>query len=157
MDFAVPANPKVKLKKKSKKRDKYLDLARELKKTMEYESDGDTNCNWYSHQKTSIRTGELGNKMTSGEHAYCSIVKIDQNTEKSPGDLRRLDVTPTPVKDYQLTLAWKTFIIMITIGDGLKCWTEWGDKGVNNSSTVTERDKWKLFGQRYKKWIETKM
>ena len=31
--------------KESGKRDKYLDLARELKKTMHYESNGDTNCN----------------------------------------------------------------------------------------------------------------
>ena len=27
------------------------------------------------------------------------IIEIDQNTEKSPGDLRRLAVTQTPVKD----------------------------------------------------------
>ena len=27
-----------------------------------------------------------------------------ENTEKSPGDLRRLAVTQTPVKDHQLTL-----------------------------------------------------
>ena len=44
MDFAVPADHRVKLKE-SKKKDKYLDLARELKKTMENESDDDTNCN----------------------------------------------------------------------------------------------------------------
>ena len=34
-----------------------------------------------------------------------SIVK---NTEKSPGVLRRLAVSQTPVKDHQLTLQWKT-------------------------------------------------
>ena len=28
----------------------------------------------------------------------------DQNTEKSPGDLRRLAVTQTPVKHHQLKL-----------------------------------------------------
>ena len=33
----------VKLKEREK-RDKYFDLARELKKNMEHESDGDTNC-----------------------------------------------------------------------------------------------------------------
>ena len=33
-----------------------------------------------------------------------SIVDISQNTEKSPGDLRRHAVTQTSVKDYQLTL-----------------------------------------------------
>ena len=31
-----------------------------------------------------------------------------QNTEKSSGDLRRLAVTLTPVKDHQLKLIWKT-------------------------------------------------
>ena len=33
-----------------------------------------------------------------------SIVNIDQNTEKSPWDLRRLSVTHIPVKDPQQTL-----------------------------------------------------
>ena len=47
IDFAVPADHSVKLKEGEKK-DKYLPLARELKKTVEHESDGDTNCNWYS-------------------------------------------------------------------------------------------------------------
>ena len=45
VDFAIPADHMVKLKE-SEMRDKYLDLARELKKTMEHESDSDTNCNW---------------------------------------------------------------------------------------------------------------
>ena len=35
------------------------------------------------------------------------IIENNQNTEKSPGDLRRLAVTPTPVKDHQLMLMWK--------------------------------------------------
>ena len=33
-----------------------------------------------------------------------SIIKNGQNTEKSPGDLMRLGVTQTSVKDHQLTL-----------------------------------------------------
>ena len=44
MDFAVPTDHRIKLKEIGK-RDKYLDLAREVKKTMEHESDSDTNCN----------------------------------------------------------------------------------------------------------------
>ena len=40
-----PVDLRVKLKE-SEKKDKYVDLARELKKTMEHEIDGDTNCNW---------------------------------------------------------------------------------------------------------------
>ena len=45
VDFAVPADHRVKWKE-NEKRDKYLDLARELKKkTVEQEIDDYTNCN----------------------------------------------------------------------------------------------------------------
>ena len=44
MDFAVPIDNRVRLKE-SEKRDKYLDLAREVKKNIEHESDGHTDCN----------------------------------------------------------------------------------------------------------------
>ena len=43
VDFAVPADHRIKLKECEKK-DKYLDLARDLKKTMEHEGDNYTNC-----------------------------------------------------------------------------------------------------------------
>ena len=46
VDFAVPADHRVKLQE-SKKKDNYLDLARE-QKNLELESDGDSNCNWRS-------------------------------------------------------------------------------------------------------------
>ena len=36
-----------------------------------------------------------------------SITKIDQNTEKNPGDLKRLADTQTPVRNHQLTLVLK--------------------------------------------------
>ena len=48
VDFAVPAEHRIKLKECQKK-DQYLDLARELKKTMEYAGDNYTNCDWYSN------------------------------------------------------------------------------------------------------------
>ena len=51
VDFAVPADHRIKMKKCEKK-DKYLDLARELKKTMEHEGDNFPNydwCFWYSN------------------------------------------------------------------------------------------------------------
>ena len=44
---------------------------------------------------------------TGGDHPDYSIVENGQNTEKSPGDLRRLAVTQTSVKDHQLTLMGK--------------------------------------------------
>ena len=43
--FAVPANHRIKLKECEKK-DKYIDLARELKKTIEHAGENYTNCNW---------------------------------------------------------------------------------------------------------------
>ena len=46
VDFAVPADHRIKLKE-CEKNNKYLDLACELKKkTMEYEGDNYTNCDW---------------------------------------------------------------------------------------------------------------
>ena len=50
MDFVAPTNHRVKIKE-SEKRDKYLDLTREIKKpqkTVEHDGDGDTNCNRYA-------------------------------------------------------------------------------------------------------------
>ena len=38
----------------------------------------------------------------SENHPNDNIIENSQNTEKSPGDLRRLAVTQTPLKDYQL-------------------------------------------------------
>ena len=59
--------------KESEKKVKYLDLARESKKTVGHESDVYTNwnlCSWYSHQ----RTGGLGNNRTREDHPnYCYI------------------------------------------------------------------------------------
>ena len=41
---------------------------------------------------------------TSRDYPNDSITENTQNTEKSPGDLRRLAVTQTPVKNHQLML-----------------------------------------------------
>ena len=82
-----------------------------MKKNVEHESDDYTNCNrcsWYSHEMINKGPGGLGNKRTSGDHPNSSNIEIGQNTEKSPGDLSRLAVTQTPVKDYQLTLMEKS-------------------------------------------------
>ena len=45
VDLVVPADHRIKLKE-CEKNDKYLDLPRELKKTMEHAGDIYTNCNW---------------------------------------------------------------------------------------------------------------
>ena len=49
----------------------------------------------------------LEKENSKGDHPNYSIIEIDQNTEKSPGDWRRLAVTQTPVTNYQLTLMLK--------------------------------------------------
>ena len=70
---------------------------------MEHESGGDTNCNWctrYSHQRIGTGFGGLGNKKTIRVHPNYSIAKNDQNTGKSPGDLRRLVVIHTLQEDH---------------------------------------------------------
>ena len=102
---AVPAEHRVKLKD-SEKRDMYLDLARELKKLWNMKATViPINISaLVSHQRIGTGTGRLGNKRTSGDHPNYRIVEIGQNTKKSPGDLRRLAVTQTPVESHQLTL-----------------------------------------------------
>ena len=90
-------------KTESEKTDKYLDLARELKKL------------W--NMKVTIvpivigalgtitkRPGGLGSWRTGRDYPNDSITENGHNPETSPGDLRRLAVTHTPVKDRQLTL-----------------------------------------------------
>ena len=106
MDFAVPADHRVKLKE-SEKNDKYLDLAGELKKlwNMKVTIIPIVIGAFYTVTKgLSKGPGGLGNKRTSEDHPNYYIIENGQNTEKSPGDLRRFTITQTPVKDYQLKL-----------------------------------------------------
>ncbi len=44
-----------------------------------------------------------------------SIAENGQNPETSPGDLRRLAASQTPVKNHQLKLMWKTLMTKIII------------------------------------------
>ena len=63
----------------NEKRDKYLDLAREQKKSVEHEVDGDTNCNWCTQsnpQKFGKTTRRFRNQRTSGDHLVHNIIKI---------------------------------------------------------------------------------
>ena len=45
VDFAVPADQRIKLRE-CKKKDEYLDFARQLKKNMEHAGENHNNCNW---------------------------------------------------------------------------------------------------------------
>ena len=81
VDFAVPADHRVKLKEIEKK-DKYLDLTREVEKTV--------GAFGIVTKRINKGTGKLGNKRTSGNHPNYCIIEIS--------------VTKTPVKDQQLIL-----------------------------------------------------
>ena len=52
-------------------------------------------------QKINKGSGGLENKWTSGDYQNYYIIEISQNTDKSPGDLRRLALTQTRLKDHQ--------------------------------------------------------
>ena len=64
-------------------------------------------CAQNTLQSLCKESGMHGNMGTSKEHLDYCIIKISQNTEKSPGVIRRLAVTQTPVKNHQETLARK--------------------------------------------------
>ena len=53
-------------------------------------------------------SGRLENRTTNRDCSDYSIFKINQNAQKSPGDLRTLAVTETPVKYRQLKFVWRT-------------------------------------------------
>ena len=57
-----------------------------------------------------IGPGRFRSWRPSGEHPNNSIIENGQNTEKSHGDLRRLPVTQSLVKDHHLTLMWKNLM-----------------------------------------------
>ena len=61
---------------------------------------GALNSNW----RIIKGPGGLGNSWMGGDNPNDNIAEDGQNTEMSPGDLRRLAITQTPVKDHQLTL-----------------------------------------------------
>ena len=95
--------------KESEKKDKYLDITKE---TVEHERDNYTIIIIIGALGTGTKglikgNRGLGNNRTNGDHLNYCIIEIDQNTEKSPGDSRRLAVTQTPVKDHKLTLMCK--------------------------------------------------
>ena len=56
------------------------------------------------------RPGGLGSWWTGRDYPNDSITKNGQNAEESPGDLRRIAVTQTLVKDHQLKLMRKTLM-----------------------------------------------
>ena len=64
------------------------------------EGNGDTNCSWNDLSGFDKGAGSVENQKMGRDHPNYSIIKIGQNTEKSPGDLLSL----TRAKDQQLML-----------------------------------------------------
>ena len=98
VEFAVQADHRVKLRENNK-RDKYLDLDRELKKTVENERDGDINYNWctrYSQQRIDTETRELGKKRMRENHPNNSLIEIGQGGPGSDGDEGVLYIPQSP-------------------------------------------------------------
>ena len=107
--FCHPGGPQSENQRKGKEK-LVLRSWKRSKKAVEDECDGNSNCNWPDRngfQKLRKRTGRVGNHRTNRDHQDNGIVEIGQNTEKSPGDLRRIAFTQTPAKDHQLTFVWK--------------------------------------------------
>ena len=96
MDFTVPDDHRVKLKG-SEKNDKWLNFVRELKNIPNVIGALGTDTKGFI---TFITRG-LENNWTSEDHPNYCVIEIDQNTEKSPEDLRRLATTQTLVKNHQ--------------------------------------------------------
>ena len=90
MDFPVPADHKVKLKESEKKKDKYQDLVRELKKVPMIQIVIGA-LGTATKGLIDTRTGGLENQRMSGDHPNYSIIEIVQNTEKSSGNLRKFE------------------------------------------------------------------
>ena len=75
-------------------------------------------CARNNPQKFDKGTERFRNKRTNGDYSDYNILKIGRNRKKSPGELRRLALTQTPVEDNQLTLVWKTLREWIIIKSG---------------------------------------
>ena len=109
VDFAVPVDHRIKLKE-CEKRDKYLDLAKELKKLWNMKvTVVPIVIGAFGTVTKVLLKGledlEIGDRVETISNN--SIIENCKNTGKSTGDLRRLAVTQSPVKYHQLTLIWK--------------------------------------------------
>ena len=127
VDFPVLADHRIKLKEREKK-DKHLDLARELKKNWDMKvAIVPIVIGTFGTVTKGLLKGleDSGSWRTSGDHPNDSIIEDGQNTEKSPGDLRWLAVTQTPVKNHQRSLMWKAPNVYIIIIIKMIIISEW--------------------------------
>ena len=109
MGFAVPDDRIIKLKE-SEKKNKYFNLAMELKKLWNMKMTIiPIVIGAFGRVSKGLLKGledlEVGGRVKKKPNY--SIIENGQNIEKSPGDLRRLAVTQTPVRNHQLDLMWE--------------------------------------------------
>ena len=110
VDFAVPADHRVKLKQNEKK-DKYIDLASELTKLWNRKvTIIPTLIDALDTVTKGLIKGRDDMEIKEREEIIQStaLLRSARILRKFLGDLRRLVVIQTPVKDHQLTLMWKT-------------------------------------------------
>ena len=109
VDIAVPADHRINVKE-CEKRDKYLDLARKLKKlwNMKVMIVPMVIGAFGTITKGSLKGLGAWKIMDGRDYPNDTIAENGQNLETSPGDLRRFAVNQTPVKNHQVTLIWKT-------------------------------------------------
>ena len=118
VDFAVPADHRINLKE-SEKKDKYLDLVRELKKTMEHEGDNCTSCGWcfwYSYQRIIKGTGGLG-------------IRGRVDTIQTTTSLRTTIILRRVLETWEELLSLKLQLMTIS----------WGENNNNNNNNNFER------------------
>ena len=112
VDFAVPADYRIKLKECEKK-DKYLDLARELKKIWNMQvTIIPIVIGAFGTVSKGLLKGledlEVGGRMETIQAT--ALLRTARILRRVPGDLRKLAFTQTPAKDHQLTLMWKALM-----------------------------------------------
>ena len=102
MGFAIPPDHRIKLKENEK--DKYLDLAGELKKLWNMKV---TIIPIVVGAFGTVTKGLIKGLENLEIRGRVEIIHTTERPEKSPGDLMRLAVTQTLVKNHQLKLMWK--------------------------------------------------
>ena len=104
MDFAIPMYQRVKIKE-NKKRDKYLDLARELKNLWNMKMIVIPNVIGVLGTLSKVLVKRLENLEIRGQvkTIQTTLLRLARRREEP----WRLAVTQTPVKDYHLMLVWK--------------------------------------------------
>ena len=144
VDFAVSAELQNKIWRKVEKKDKYLDLAKEFKKTVEHESNDCANCDWcvrYSNWRIIKGPGGLGSWRTGRDYPNDSIAEDGQNTETSPWKFEETCCHSNSEKPSDVCLMWKNsqkwiiIIIIIIINNNNNnnpelCWNEFSNSSI---------------------------